>query len=78
MDVYVIVMPLLIYIQGVHVYHMTFDGIRSTKRLEFNSADVNSDLNGANCSLTGCYESDAFNIFTIPHQSCVIGKHNLA
>ena len=43
--------------------------------LKLNSAKVNVDLNGANCSFTGCYDSDAFGaVYTIPDKSCVIGK----
>ena len=31
-------------------------------------------INGANCSIEGCYESDGDNIFKIPTSSCIVGR----
>ena len=43
--------------------------------LSLNSADVDFDLNGANCSLSGCYSHDVDpTTHKIPDVSCVIGK----
>ena len=68
-----IIMPhYIIAIQGVHIYNRTSTTKKNTSFIKLNSANVNFDLNGANCSFTGCYNSDA--VYTIPDKSCVIGK----
>lgn len=61
-----------IIIQGVHIYDKTFHSVKTKSHVILKPVGV--DLNGANCSLTGDYESTLSDIYSIPYQSCIIGK----
>ena len=64
-----------IVIQGVQNYTTIIDRVRTNTPLSLYSTDVDFDLNGANCSLSGCYPHDVDpTTYKIPDVSCVIGK----
>ena len=64
-----------IVIQGVQDYTTIIDKVRRDTLFSLNPTDVDFDLNGANCSLSGCYPHDVDpTTYKIPDVSCVIGK----